>query len=419
MKAKKLFLAMVAVLTTFSSAQAQRVDRARVNEYGQPTQDGPSVNVWIDRYSFSYGERLRAYFQTDPGAYVTVLRVTTNGNVRVLYPHLPTVQRAFTYDLLVDDEIPYSTDVAFYLNEPPGVGVVFAIASYTPFDYRGVSSGGRWSTLRLTTSQYDDPFTIVSRFVSRTLASRAEYSVDYIQYEVTGAGRYRTRPYSSVSYDDLYFQCLTIYGPRAVSYCRSSARFGGSPYFIGRFPTTAPVPTGRTAGMVVPKMRPPRKYIPDPSAGDEGLKPKAPEPNPSGSESANAAPHVFRGRPADGERTAGDRERARRAEPADVSPSRYRIERQAPAEVRREPQYEAAPQRYERPPQPRAEPAPVGTFPRYQAPVVRSEPRENSAPVARPAPPPPPPPPPPAPATAPPPRQIPFIPPASAPVVDH
>lgn len=403
MKAKNLFLATVAVLTTFSSAQAQRVDRARVNEYGRPTQDGPSVSVWIDRYSFSYGERLRAYFQTEPGAYVTVLRITTNGNVRVLYPHLPTVQRAFTYDLLADDEIPYATDAAFYLNESPGVGVVFAIASYTPFNYRSVSSGGRWSTLRLSTDRYEDPFTIVSRFVSRTLAPRAAYSVDYIQYEVTDGGRYRTRPYSSVSYDDLYFECLRVYGPRAVGYCRSSAQFGGSPYLFGRFPTTAPVPTGRTSGMVVPKMRPPKEYIPDPTVGDEGLKPKAPEPNPSGSESSNAAPRVFRGRPADGERRAGDQERAHRAEPADVSPPTYRIERAAPpAEVRREPQYEAAPQRYERPPQPRAEPAPVGTLPRYQPPVVRSEPRDVAAPVARPAPPPPPPPPP-----------------ASAPVIDH
>ena len=469
MRAKTMFLATASVVVAFAGANAQRVDRARVNAYGQRTQDGPPVNVWIDGYSFFYGERLRAYFQTEPGAYVTVVRVTTRGDLKVLYPHTPTVQRAFTSDLLVDDEVPYATDAAFYLNEPSGVGFVFAIASYTPFDYRAVTSGGRWSTLQFTANRYqdprEDPFTVVNRFLTRTLSRRTDYSVDYIEYEVRGGGRYRTRQYSSLGYDDLYFQCLSAYGPRALNYCRSYSRFGYAPYVRGAFPRspvpiartpaipspkTHPIvrppaiaspkthPIARTPTIPSPKTHPPKSFIPDPTVGDEGLTPKALQSNPSGEE----VQRVLRGRPRDGARRVdGANETARRAEPRDASPSEYRNSPAPRIEVRREPRYEPAPQqRYEPAPQQRYEPAPQQRYepaptlrhepapvaapqpryeppPRYEAPV-RAEPRETPAPAPRPAPPPPPSSPPPQ-RVEPAPRVIPAIPPPPPPSADH
>ncbi len=481
MRAKTMFLATASVIVAFAGANAQRVDRARVNAYGQRTQDRPPVDVWIDRYSFSYGERLRAYFQTDPGAYVTVLRVTTRGDLKVLYPHTPTVQRAFTYDLLVDDEVPYATDAAFYLNEPAGVGFVFAIASYTPFDYRAVTSGDRWSTLQFTANRYqdpfedpfEDPFTVVNRFLTRTLSRRADYSVDYIEYEVTGGGRYRTRPYSSLGYDDLYFQCLSAYGPRALNYCRTYSHFGYAPYVLGTFPRSpAPIartpavpsakthpiarppaipsakthPIARTPTIPSPKTHPPKSFVSDPIVGDESLTPMALQPNPSGEE----VQRVLRDRPRDGARRVdGGNETARRSEPRDASPSEYRNSPAPRIEVRREPRYEPAPQRgYElaptlrhepapvAAPQPRYEPTPVAAAqpryepprvaapqpryeppPRYEAPA-RVEPRETPAPAPQPAPAPPPSPPPPQ-RVEPAPRMIPAIPPPPPPSADH
>jgi hypothetical protein len=446
-----MFLATASVVVAFAGANAQRVDRARVNAYGQRTQDGPPVGVWIDGYSFSYGERLRAYFQTEPGAYVTVVRVTTRGDLKVLYPHTPTVQRAFTSDLLVDDEVPYATDAAFYLNEPSGVGFVFAIASYTPFDYRAVTSGGRWSTLQFTANLYEDPledpFTVVNRFLTRTLSGRTDYSVDYIEYEVRGGGRYRTRPYSSLGYDDLYFQCVSAYGPRALNYCRTYSQFGYAPYVLGAFrrsptpigrtpailsPKTHPIartpaipspkthPIARTPAIPSPKTHPPKSFIPDPTVVDEGLTPKALQPNPSGEE----VQRVLRGRPRDGARRVdGGNETARRAEPRVVSPSEYRYSPAPRIEVRREPRYEPAPQqRYEPAPQQRYEPPPQQ---RYEPPPQQ---RYEPPPQQRYEPPPqqryePPPQqryePPPTLRYEPAPRVIPAIPPLPPPSADH
>jgi len=416
-----MFLGLAAVAVTVSSAGAQRVDRARVNEYGRRTADGPNVQVWIDRYSYSNGERIRAFFQAEEGSYVTVLRVTSRGDVKVLYPHTPTIQRAFTSDQLVDDEIPYATDAAMYLNEPSGVGFVFAIASYTPFNYRPVTSGGRWSTLQLASNRYEDAFTVVNRFLTRTLPRQSGYSVDYIEYEVNGGGRFH-RPYagsatySDLSYGDLYFQCLQYYGAQALSYCRSYATFGGSLYGLGgiqgRFPTQAP--SGGKSTAIQSKMHPPRSYIPDPVVAG-GLEPRALQPDPTGTV------EVIRSTPRDGGKAdGGNHEAARRAEPIDVSPGgRYEpAPREPQYQAPREPQYQPAPQRYEPAPQPRVEPAPVGSMPRYEAPVVRSEPRVMPSP-----PPAPPPSPPPAPAPSPAPTSAPapvrVVPPSAPPAVDH
>ena len=103
MRAKFAGLAAFSLLLSLDSAHAQSTDRARPREY-RPAERAPEVSVWIDRYSYRPGQRLRAFFQSDPGAYVTIIRVTTTGDVRVLYPRTPDIQQPYRYDRLVDDD---------------------------------------------------------------------------------------------------------------------------------------------------------------------------------------------------------------------------------------------------------------------------------------------------------------------------
>src|SRR6266545_5256375 len=217
MRAKTAVLAAVSMIVALDGARAQSVHRARPREY-RPREQAPSVSVWIDRFSYRPGQRLRAFFQSDPGAYVTVLRISTSGELRVLYPRTPSMQQQYRMDRLVDDEVPYSTDLGFYLNEPDGVGFVFAIASFEPFGYRSVTSAGRLNTYQLTTTGYTDPYEVVTRFIDRTL-SYADYSTDFIQYQIAGT-LYRPRRYGYASYDDIYYRCLSVYRGRADYYCQ-------------------------------------------------------------------------------------------------------------------------------------------------------------------------------------------------------
>jgi hypothetical protein len=395
---------MASLLIAAAGAQAQRVDGARVSEYGRRYQGAPAVNVWIDRYSFRAGERIRAYFESEPGAYVTILRVSTAGYVRVLYPRTPTSERVYTSDRLVDDEVPYGNQSGFYLNEPEGIGFVFAVASYEPFNYRAFNSGGQWSTLQLSADRNADPFTAIARFVSRTLSPRADYSTDYIQYEVYSDGRYRdgrygrygSRSYGRTGYDDQYRRCLDLFGFQAMNYCRTYVDFGPVPFIVGRV-ARRPVPTTPTpaAGK---KMTPPKAYVPDPVIDGGVAKPDAPsERVESRSEAGRPwwAPQSRDGARADnGERSPG----TPRVEPRTPPPSEFRAYPQEPRiEVRPEPRREfppqrryepalrAAPQRYE--PAPRPVPRPKIETRRE----TRSAPppAQHSAPVSKPSAPPP------------------------------
>lgn len=388
-----LFFATMTALVATPAARAQSVDRPRTSYYGSAEQAAPAISVWIDRYSFRAGERMRAYFQTDPGAYVTILRIATSGDVRVLYPRTPSLQQSYSSDRVVDDEVPYSNQAGFYLNEPEGVGFVFAIASFEPFDYRAYTSGGQWSTYALTANRYADPFATVNSFVAHTLSLRAEYSSDYIRYEIIGRGRYQSGAYVYSSYRDQYYRCLSLYGARADGYCRSYSEFGYAPLvyapiIVGRLPgrsgTPSPLPSGGKKGSGGPKA--PHAFVPDPVMGEEGLKPT---PTQRSTENRDAQRVFGEMQRREGTRR-GDRTQSvpssARSEPTVAPAIIYRSMPSAPRiDVRPESRPEMSqPRGYE--PLPHSDPQP-----RYQPqPVQRSEPQRIEY---HPAPQPPPPPP--------------------------
>ncbi len=361
MRRNRIVLTAASLLLGAGTASAQRVDATRPRDYTRVYERAPDVNVWIDRYVFRSGERIRAYFESEPGAYVTILRVSTLGNVSVLYPRRPTVQRAYR-ERLSNDEVPYNGRPEFYLNEPEGVGIVFAIASFEPFDYSAFNSGGQWSMRRLVGSYYGDPYRAIDNFVAETLSPRAEYSSDYIQYEVLSGGRYRRYGYGyagteSSWYTGRYFACLDYYGLQAISYCRSFAGsgVGGFPYIVFRSPR-APSPT-TPAVRRQPKMAPPDRVIPDPGVADVAAKSAERSSRYSGVREAPSGPRIHV--QTDGRRDAPVESR--------YSPS---------ARVRAEPRHEPVQVlRYEPPRAPRNDPPPAQ---RYEPPRV--EQRQESHP---------------------------------------
>ena len=408
MRAKTAALAALSIVAAFGGAQSQTVDRARPRVYRVRSEQAPDVSVWIDRFSYRPGQRIRAFFQSDPGAYVTILRVSTSGELRILYPRTPSTQQPYRIDRLVDDEIPFSTELGFYLNEPEGVGFVFAVASFEPFDYRSVSNAGRWTTLSLAGYSYTDPYEVVGRFVSRTLSTWAEYSTDFIQYQVAGT-LYRPRRYGYTDYDDIYIQCLRVYHV-ADYYCRQYSQFG-----YGYLPHL-PLVTGRPVARPVSPRSPatgrralPKKLVPDPSVKEEGIKPqKTEQRTPAGNAEVQRA--WWNAQRREGAKRSGGAMivGGTRVDPQVPSPTDYRtVPSQPGVDAYPESQYEPMRQRRFEVPVQRGEPRGGDLQPRY---VPAPEPRVIGTPVYRverfdPGPreihPAPPPPPPPAPAPAP------------------
>ena len=257
-----------------SDSHAQiTVDRDRDSELA--SRFAPPVDLWLDQVSYDRGARMRPYFTTEPGAYVVVVRVTSDGELRVMYPGRPRDQRPFVLGQFTNDRMPSSGDPSLNLYESSGTGFVFAIASYKKFDLSYFVHGSSWNGARLASfGRYGDPFEIVRSFVDRILPQTADYSLDYELYEVYSRGRrsaYSSGIYGSSGYwalDDYHNACLSAFGVRYSYYCRSYRGGYYGPIIIAGSPRTpnrpnSPNPRGKS-------MKPPR------GLGDEPIVPRSP-----------------------------------------------------------------------------------------------------------------------------------------------
>ena len=228
---------MVAAIA--SAAQAQSEPRVYTPQFGNDGgNDVPVVQVWLEERDFRNGDLIRPYVTTDPGAYLTVIRVSTDGNLQVLYPYQPRNQTPHNPARFSNDRVPVTGAAGFTLRESTGNGFVFAIASYYRFNYDYYSSQGTWSTTRLANaSRFGSPFQIVRSFVEEITEGSDSYSMDYVMYNVDGRN-YRSR-YSSrfrnYAYSDYYDLCLNAFDSYYYGYCSG---YGGyyNPYIVVRTP---------------------------------------------------------------------------------------------------------------------------------------------------------------------------------------
>lgn len=211
------------------------------------TLQGPEIQLWTDRTDatiYHRGDRVRVYFRTDTDAYVTILRVDTDGRVRVLFPEEPWddnfARGGRAYEVRPGDE-----RYAFYVDEYPGEGYVFAIATLDPYDYRGIVRGDHWDYAvignngRLT----GDPYVAVQDLVDLIVPANydaygydvATYYVeqyyDYPRFLCYDCHSYVAYPYWDpyhdscirfriVVYDDPYYYPARVYAANRVVYRR-------------------------------------------------------------------------------------------------------------------------------------------------------------------------------------------------------
>jgi hypothetical protein len=260
MKFTGFVFASALLVAGYASPSVAQTASPRVFSPEEETGYAPPVDVWLDQTDYRYGARIRPHFRSEPGAYVTIVRVTTDGQLQILFPSRPGRQKALTVAEVKDDRVPFAGYPAFTVNESSGTGFVFAIASYRRFDYKYYSSGGQWDVFRLASSgRYGDPFEIMRTFVDLTLDDDAEFSMDYATYEVIDGGRrsrYSSR-YSFATLDDYYDRCYSAFGLSFSYYCRNYGYYSG---YYGPVIGVAP-----RAPAVAAKSRPSVKpLVPDP-----------------------------------------------------------------------------------------------------------------------------------------------------------
>jgi len=359
----------------------------------------PRVEVWTDRGDSPYtsGQGVGTHFRADRDAFVTILRVDTDGRVRVLFPREPWednfARGGRDYEVQGGDDRD-----AFYIDDYPGVGYLFAVASADPFVYDGIQSRDHWDYRLIADGRVrGDPYVALTDLAQRIVPDGySDWDYDITQYYVQqhydyprflcyDCHSYVSYPYWSpydytcvrfriVVFDDPYYYPYRYYGGTRVVFTRPyrpEPRFifkdrQASDAFITRVRERSVNDDrrrdvgvrgrdlGGTGVIPPPKIQPPRRRPGSEDQGDDRGRGRRPD---------QPAQRDHRDRPDQPDH---------RDEPG-------RLDR--PARPPAQPERRAAPEERRRadPPPPRAEPRreapPPRSEPRREAPPPRSEPR--------------------------------------------
>jgi uncharacterized protein DUF4384 len=344
------------------------------------------VSVWMDRSSpYTRGDRARVYIQADRDAYLTVLRIDTDGRVRVLFPQDPWddnyVPGGRTFE--VEDR---DGGRAFRVDDAPGAGYVFAIAADDKFDYSSVlTQRDHWDYRAIADGQVrGDPYVAVTELAERIVPA-GDYDYDLAQYDVDRhydyprfvcydchayAPYYTWNPYAHscvrfrvVIYDDPYYYPYRYYGGRRVVVVRPRRP---QPRYV--FVDNS---RGRDYVTRIPT-RPRREEGAGGGGGDEQMRPRR-------SEDVGGRGTIPV--PGDSRRRTERQPEQRPSDPGQAQPERRRIEPRTEKPESRQPETRQ-PERRERP---RTDPVPPGLNPqlrppeetRRQKPERRMEPQKE------------------------------------------
>lgn len=109
-------------------------------------QDRLGVEVWASSDIVQRWERVQVWVQPETDAFVMLFRVDTDGRVRVLFPTRPgddgLVRAATPLEIPGFDSA--GEPGTFVVDDYPGTGYLFAVASSRPFDYGAFAAADHW-----------------------------------------------------------------------------------------------------------------------------------------------------------------------------------------------------------------------------------------------------------------------------------
>ncbi len=145
------------------------------------------IAVRTDRGEDPYasGQAARVLFRSAADGYVTILRVDTDGRVRVLFPREPW------QDNFVRGGREYAITgshgaVAFYVDDYPGVGYLFAVAAADPFTYSAIARGDHWDYRVIADGRVrGDPYVALTELAQRIVPDGyRDWDYDIVPYYV-------------------------------------------------------------------------------------------------------------------------------------------------------------------------------------------------------------------------------------------
>ncbi len=196
-------------------------------------EDSLGARIWLDRGDdavLNRGDRVRIYYRTSADAYVAIFHIDTDGSVQLLYPQAPDIDH-FTQGNK-DYQLLFSRSAFWYVDEYPGTGYYFIVASQEPFDFANFtySSYERgWDLSRVGRTVYRDPYLAMDDYVAQLIPDwkTAPYALDFLTYYVG-----EEEPYPRfLCYSCHEFRSYTEWNPYAYACSTFRVVIWDDPYF--------------------------------------------------------------------------------------------------------------------------------------------------------------------------------------------
>jgi hypothetical protein len=147
----------------------------------------PRIELWTNHGDavYSRGQNVRVYFRIDRDAFITILRVDTDGRVRVLFPRDPWEDNYARGGRDYEIEGRAGRD-AFHIDDYPGVGYIFGVAAADPFTYGQFVSGDHWDYRLIAEGRVrGDPYVALTDLAARIVPpDYADWDYDLLPYHV-------------------------------------------------------------------------------------------------------------------------------------------------------------------------------------------------------------------------------------------
>ncbi len=209
------------------------------------------VAVWTDQDDpYRRGQGARVYLRAERPGHVAVMRVDTDGRLTVLFPREPwgdtQVRRAREFEVTGG-----RGGRTFIVDDYPGIGYLFAIASAHPFDFDDIARGDYWDYRLIEGGRIrGDPYVVLTDLAAR-IAPGGDYDYDISPY------------YVEKRYDYPRFACYDCHAYAKYDewdpYRQACARFRVVIYDDPRF---YPYRSGRGRNVVLSRpVRPGPRYV--------------------------------------------------------------------------------------------------------------------------------------------------------------
>ena len=188
-------VAEMASLVALAATVAGRGELSALQAAASP-ESAIEARIWLDRGADAVlqpGDEARVYYRASVDAYMLLFHIDTDGVLRLLRPGAP--DEALRARGGRDYRLLFPNSDHWVVDEDPGVGYFFVLASDSPFEFDRLNEetvAGGWTSAPGSNRIRQDPYVTVNDFKQALLpgAEEGAYAVDFAVYYVGQAYSY-------------------------------------------------------------------------------------------------------------------------------------------------------------------------------------------------------------------------------------